>query len=396
MNRLPILLVALIFYGLATFGSYFYFQQHPAVGLPFVSQSIVTQAPPPSPVVGKNGNVVFDNTLPKTEVCPLNGTLYSTQQKDWWSKHRPLGVMIENHVDARPQSGLSFADVVYEAVAEGGITRFLAIYYCQDAPEIGPVRSARTYFIDFISEYGDYPLYGHVGGANASGEADALGQLMDYGWPGYNDLNQFSIGFPVFWRDYDRLGRTVATEHTMYSTTTKLWNYAKDNRGLTNLDKNGKSWDINFKPYLFKDDAVLSDRPASQTVHLELWTSDPDYFVDWIYDNKSNSYLRKNGGANHIDRDTNRQLTAKTLVVLRMQESHANDGYTNNEHLLYQDKGAGKAYIFMDGKETSAIWRKDSRTSRTLLLDTYGNQIKLDRGTIWFTVLPLDGVMTVN
>ena len=63
--------------------------------------------------------------------------------------------MIENSVDARPQSGLSSADVIYEAVAEGGITRFLTVYYCQDPVEVGPVRSARTYYVDFASEYGD-------------------------------------------------------------------------------------------------------------------------------------------------------------------------------------------------------------------------------------------------
>ena len=135
--------------------------------------------------------------------------------------------MIENHQEARPQSGLSSADVIYEVVAEGGITRFLAIYYCQDGAQIGPIRSARTYFIDYLSEYGNYPLYAHVGGANQAGPADALSQLDDYGWTAYNDLNQFSIGFPVFWRDYDRLGHSVATEHTIYSTIEKLLDYAK-------------------------------------------------------------------------------------------------------------------------------------------------------------------------
>jgi hypothetical protein len=128
--------------------------------------------PPSSQKLSTNTTGMFDASLPKTESCPINGVKYSTQQRDWWQKHRPLGVMIENHEDSRPQSGLSFADTVYEAVAEGGITRFLAIFYCQDAPIIGPIRSARTYFIDFASEYGNSPLYTHVGGANAAGPAD--------------------------------------------------------------------------------------------------------------------------------------------------------------------------------------------------------------------------------
>ena len=156
--------------------------------------------------MGTNGKLVFDDSLPKTEPCPINGEKYSTQQREWWENHRPLGVMIENHENARPQSGINAADITYEIVAEGGITRTLNIYYCQAPAQVGPVRSARTYFLDYMSEYGDSPLYAHVGGANTPGPADALGQISEYGWGGYNDLNQFSIGFPTFWRDYNRLG----------------------------------------------------------------------------------------------------------------------------------------------------------------------------------------------
>ena len=86
--------------------------------------------------------ITFDQSKPKTEECPLNGTMYSKEQKSWWEKHRPLGIMIENHQDARPQSGIANSDVTYEAVAEGGITRTLIVYYCQDAGIIGPDRSA--------------------------------------------------------------------------------------------------------------------------------------------------------------------------------------------------------------------------------------------------------------
>lgn len=350
----------------------------------------------PAPTVKPNGTVAFDNALPKTEECPINGAKYSTQQRSWWEQHRPLGVMIENHEDSRPQSGLSFADVVYEAVAEGGITRFLAIFYCQDANPIGPVRSARTYFIDLVSEYGDSPLYTHVGGANASGPADALGQLDDYGWAGYNDLNQFSIGFPTFWRDYDRLGHTVATEHTMYSTTTKLWDFAKKDRGLTNVDKKGNAWDTKFVKYTFVDDDA-SAAPATQTIHEEFWNGYGAYFVDWAYDKATNSYKRSNGGKPHTDLDTKKQLTAKNVVVLSMKESNAFDGYENNVHLLYVDKGTGKARVFMNGKDIQATWRKDSRTSRLLLFDQSGKPISFVRGKIWFSILPTGtGVLTVK
>lgn len=383
MKKNIIILFAVGLFLITTGVSYFVFAQILKPVIPTVS-----------PTKLANGSVAFDNSLPKTEACPINGVKYSVQQRQWWQGHEPLGVMIENSIDARPQSGLSYADTVYEAVAEGGITRFLAVFYCQDAPEIGPVRSARTYFIDMISQYGPFPLYAHVGGANAAGPANALGQLDDYGWSGYNDLNQFSIGFPTFWRDYTRQGHTVATEHTMYSTTTKLWDFSKTDRNITNVTKGGQ-WDINFTPYTFKDDAPLSARPASQTIHVDFW-EDPQYAVDWIYDRVNNDYKRNNGGQPHIDIDTKKQLTAKNIILLFMKQSNADDGYANNEHLLYADEGSGKALIFMDGKETRGIWKKISRNARLLIYDANGNPVEFDRGVLWFSILPTDATPTVN
>lgn len=333
------------------------------------------------------GVPVFDDTLPKTESCPLNGKLYSKPQREWWETHRPLGVMIENHQESRPQSGLSSADIVYEAVAEGGITRFLAIFYCQDGGIIGPVRSARTYYIDFISEYGDSPLYTHVGGANTPGPADALSQIENYGWASYNDLNQFSIGFPTFWRDYERIGHEVATEHTMYSTTTKLWEVG-ESRGLTNVDKKGNVWDETFKKFSFKDENP-SSRPDNQTIEFSFWKGYGEYAVKWVYDKTTNVYKRENGGKPHTDLNNKKQLEASNVVVLFMSERHANDGYEGNVHLLYGTKGKGNAVIFMDGEEIKGTWEKKDTESRMVLKDSKGSQIKFNRGVIWFEVLPL-------
>lgn len=380
-KSLPILISVILFL-VSTGISYMLFSQ--------VTKPIIST--PPTKLA--NGSMQFDDTLPKTEACPLNGVKYSTQQRHWWEGHEPLGVMIENHEEARPQSGLSYADVVYEAVAEGGITRFLSIFYCQDAPEVGPVRSARTYFVDMVSQYGKYPLYAHVGGANADGPADALGQIDSYGWSGYNDLNQFSIGFPTFWRDYDRLGHTVATEHTMYSTTTKLWDFAKKSRDISSTTTAG-SWTDSYTPYTFKDDAAANSRPVSQTVHLGFW-QDPAYAVDWIYDRVNNVYKRNNGGQPHLDRDTNKQLTAKNVVILLMRESNAADGYENNEHLLYGDTGTGKALIFLDGKEIKGTWKKTSRTAQLMISDASGIPVQFNRGKIWFSIMATDATITVK
>lgn len=339
------------------------------------------------------GGLKFDENLPKIEPCPLNGALYSKPQREWWEKHRPLGVMIENHQEARPQSGLSRADIIYEAVAEGGITRFLAIFYCEDASPLGPVRSARTYYLDFISEYGDKPLYAHVGGANTPGLADALGQISEYGWVGKNDLNQFSLGFPTFWRDYERLGRTMATEHTMYSTTTKLWEVAQK-RSLTEKDEKGKRWDEDYKGWSFKEDAKAEARPASFSAEFNFWEGHNDYLVRWEYDPATNSYRRFNGGQLHLDKNNERELSAKNIILVFTKEQNANDGYENNAHLLYGTTGKGKAVIFLDGQKIEGEWRKKDRTSRMKFYDSLGKEIQLNRGQIWIEILPLN--VTVN
>jgi hypothetical protein len=182
----------------------------------------------------------------------------------------------------------------------------------------------------------------------------------------------------------------------MYSSTDKLLDYAATIRGLTNVDKQGNSWDKNFVPYQFTDDAPSVQRPVSQSIHLEFWTSDPNYYVDWAYNPKTNLYARSNGGKSQMDKDTGKQLTAKNVVILEMVEDNANDGYVANDHLLFEDKGTGKAVVFKDGKRINGTWEKDTRTSRTIVRDTSGNQIKFDRGLIWFEILPTDGVLNVK
>jgi len=351
-----------------------------------------------SPLPGSTDNPADDNqnrksliniSGNKTELCPLNGAAYTKAEKSIWETRRPLTVMIENHLEARPQSGLSDADIVYEAVAEGGITRFMGIFYCQAAafePILGPVRSARTYFVDWASEY-NFPLYAHVGGANTPGPANALGQLETYDWAGANDLNQFSIGYPTFWRDYERLGRTVATEHTMYSTTEKLWAIG-EKRGFTNVDPDKDEWLDGFTPWKFaKADADTKGTTAK--ISYDFWENGADYAVAWQYDATSNLYSRSNGGQPHLDLNINQPLTTKNLVVQLATEKSANDGYPGNVHLLYGTIGKGVAYIFKDGQAVVGTWAKAKRIGRTIFYDDQGKEVQFNPGKIWISVLPV-------
>jgi len=370
-KSLAISILSIILFVVSTGASYSFF----STGGNSASSSSKVSLPGPA------NSVVEDDKDPKTESCPLNGKMYSKKSKDNWETRRPLAVMIENHTEARPQSGLSSADVIYETVAEGGITRFMGVFLCnlQDA-QVGPVRSARTYFLDWLSEYD--ALYAHVGGANTPGPANALGQIIKYG---VKDLNQFSIGFPTFWRDYQRLGKAVATEHTMYSTTQKLWAIGAK-RGWTAVDDENKRWDTSFVLWKFKDDK--KDFGKTNKIDVEFWQGYTDFSVNWEFDNTCNCYKRKNGGAPHLDLNNNNQLAAKNVVIQFERESHANDGYENNAHLLYKTIGEGKAMFFIDGDVAEGKWIKNSRTSRTKYIDSSGKEIIFNRGLIWIQTVP--------
>jgi len=342
--------------------------------------------------------LLINTSGPKTQTCPLNGLKYTEAEKEVWSLRRPLAVMIENHEESRPQSGISSADIVYEAVAEGGITRFMAVFYCGAVAKeniIGPIRSARTYFLDWASEYGP-ALYVHVGGAHCDpvtghgclngAKADALGQIGDYGCEGENDLNQFSIGYPTFWRDYERLGHTVATEHTMYSTTERLWAVAKE-RGWTNENSEGEAWDEDFISWSFAEEENPGAGEVS-SLEFNFWEGYDDYIVKWQYDNTSNSYKRFNGGQPHNDLNTGKQLEFKNIVVQFMKESAANDGYPGNAHLLYGTTGEGEALIFQNSEVLEGKWVKDSRKDRTVYY-VDGKEIKFVPGKIWIETVPI-------
>lgn len=339
---------------------------------------------------------------PADQACPLNGKLFTQAERDAWETRRPLAVMVENSIDARPQSGLADADIVYEAVAEGGITRFMPIFYCGAQAEeviIAPVRSARTYFVNLASGY-NYPLYAHVGGANEAGPTDALGQINDYGWGGQNDLNQFSLGYPTFVRNYNRLDRTVATEHTMETTSEELWK-AAEKRGWTNMSPSltmgrttipASDWQDDFVGWTFVDGSPSSS-PTASKIDYGFWTGQPAFAVSWDYDPTTNTYLRSQGGEKHVDLNTNEQIVASNVVFMKTKE----EGPLNSQqHMMYHVIGTGDAIIFKDGNSYEVTWTKKERESELEFKDAQGKKFEFNRGLIWVSVTDKDNKPTYN
>lgn len=343
--------------------------------------------------------IKIDPAEPKDQACPLNGAMYTGKEKAAWETRRPLAVMIENTPDARPQSGLLRADIVFEAMAEGGVTRFMAMYYCdaqRDDVTLAPIRSAREVFFNLASGF-NRPLYTHVGGANTPGPADALGQIADAGWNGQNDLNQFSLGYPTFVRDYNRLGegKEIATEHTMVTSTEKLWAVGTK-RGWTNMSPSttkvvkgvktavpGTEWSAGYVPWSFQDGTASMG--STNKISYEFWDGYKEYGVQWDYDAATNSYKRTLAGAPHIDLESQKQIIAKNAVVLFADEKGPID---EKKHMLYTISGAtGDALVFQNGAVVKAKWSKKDRQSQLLFSDDKGKPLTFVRGPIWISVI---------
>lgn len=360
----------------------------------------------PSAITGSiaDRRMRIDEGLPKTQECPINGAFFTEPEREIWEGRRPITAIIENHVDSRPQSGLSKADVIYEAVAEGGITRFVSVFYCGASSEdtrIGPIRSARVYFINWAAEYGEEPLFVHVGGANnicnncpggvkppgtVAKNVLALEQLINMGWR-YTNGNALdagtNIGTPVVWRDYQRIPG-AATEHTFMGSTDKLFEVG-EKRGFGYEGDDGDPWTEEFVSWKFADESPTSSS-ATERISFKFWNNKPDYDVSWTYDSESNRYLRWHGNDKHIDMDNEEQLAAKNVVIQFVEELGPVD---KEGHMFYTTIGEGEALIFKNGNVIEGSWEKPSRLGRTKFFDGQGREIEFVRGVVFIEAVPI-------
>lgn len=287
--------------------------------------------------------------------CPLDGVKVESEVEK-----RAVAVMVENLSTIRPQSGLSSACIVFEALAEGGITRFLAVYAHSDAQEVGPVRSARTYYVALAR--GLDALYAHCGGS-----ITAMKAVKQWG---VSDLDQFRYS-QAYWRK-----KGVAAPHNLYTSISKVREVA-DKAGLE-VEGDPLKW-----PH--KKDKPLSGRPFGQDITIDF--SSPAYRVEYNYDQNSNTYLRKNGGEPHTDRANGKQLAAHNVIVLFVPTSNSPAG----SGLLDIDIiGEGESLVFRDGVVEEGIWQKNSAGSSLRFLEEDGKEFKLNKGQTWVEIVKTD------
>lgn len=271
---------------------------------------------------------------------------------------RPVtAVMIENSTFARPQSGLDQAGVVFEAVAEGGITRFVALFQDSAPGYIGPVRSVRPYYIQWLMGFD--AAVAHVGGS-----PEALNDLSAWGT---KNLDQFANG-----SFFHRISSRYAP-HNVYTSIANL-NTLEAKLGY------GKP---SYAP-LARKPAAPSATPNASSIDFNI--SGYYYNVHYDYDKTTNTYKRSEAGAPHTEIDeagASTQIAPTVVVGLVMHQGIEADDL----HSSYDTIGSGQANIFQDGVVTTATWHKTDAKSNFTFTDANGAPIALDPGQTWFTAL---------
>ncbi len=297
---------------------------------------------------------VKQTPAPVVYYSPLSGEKVPDEAS---TKQAVTAVMLENSPDARPQSGMKSAGVVYEAIAEGGITRFLALFQEGKPALVGPVRSVRMYYVDWLAPF--QASVAHVGGSAA-----ALAEVRN---GNYRDIDQFFNG-GSYWRANDRYA-----PHNVYTNFERL--------DALNAKKGYATSAFTAWP---RKDGTPSKAPNASVIDVKI--SSATYNSHYQYDSASNTYLRSEGGAAHLDREQG-QLAPSVVVVMDVTESTVmQDG--NREQI--STIGSGRARIFQDGIVTEGTWSKADRGSQIAFTDATGKPIAFDRGQTWITAVPVN------
>lgn len=271
-----------------------------------------------------------------------------------------IAIMVENNLEAWPLSGITKAQVVYEAPVEGNIPRYMLIYTLdtEDVEKVGPVRSARPYYLDWVSEYGRV-MYMHVGGSPEALEAIDNFNIFD--------LNEMNRGW-YYWRSEDR-----TAPHNTY-TSNKLWTKAFNDYNKYSEDSDYDGW-VFDKQTTCVEDCVTDIRASFSSANA--------YKAGWVYNAEKMQYVRYQG-TKKVEEDDGGEIFADTIIVQRVKAKVVDDiGRKEIETV-----GNGEAVIFRDGKVFEGTWEKKSRKDRTQWYDKEGKPIGLKAGKIWIEILP--------
>lgn len=294
---------------------------------------------------------------------PTPGPVSYTTGLEGNDTYKPVAVSIDNASPARPQSGLQDADIVYEVEAEGKIPRFIAIFNDKLPERVGPVRSARVYFLDIVQEY-DAMLV-HMGGPKGRGNASDV--YVKFNALGMQHID--SLGAYI-WRDHSR-----KAPHNCY----------------TDIAKDQAAYTYEPAPHSFVySDAGLSAK-AQSGVSLSVPYNTAENKAVYAYDEKLGAYLRSNGSRPLIDANTGEQIQVKNVVVQFASHSRIDEKHINIDLI-----GTGQAWILSGGKCVKGTWEREDADSPTVFLDENGKKVALQPGNTWINVVRTDLNVTVE
>ena len=301
-----------------------------------------------------------------TGVNPLTG---EPTEEDISNK-RPVMVMLNNLKQALPQSGNGQADIIYEILEEGGITRMLAVYQDIDSVEgnLGTIRSTRPYYVHLVA--GMDGILVHAGGSGAA--YDAIDDL------GITDLDALrGAASSLFWRDKGRLNAGVATEHTMYITAADIANYLSTS-GLRTEHKDGFSM-----KHTFTEDATPADGSAANVITVPFSGYKTGEFK---YDAESGEYLVSEYGSAYVDETTGKQVSVKNVIIIMTQVSSIEGD--SKGRLNVAMSGSGIGYFACGGKYIPINWSRSTQDSLYEFTTMDGQPLVLGVGSSYVNIVP--------
>ena len=292
---------------------------------------------------------------------PLNGSALDAP----WSG-QPVAVVVNNLKKAMPQKGVSQADIFYEFEVEGDITRCLAIFSdLSNVENIGPIRSARTYFNSVAVSYGA-PLI-HCGGSPGL----ALSARYDDSYDKIDNWEHIDADGTYFYRDMDRYNSGIAWEHTLFTTGEKL-QAAIEAYGYNTPEE--QEFGLHFK------DGVALEGETANEVTIKFKSGKQTILS---YDAESGRYNVNMHGGEYIDGNTDAPITFKNVLVLYTKQWYYSDGM----HKLYDTIGTGEGYAAINGKIVPITWTRDGlRTNYTYTLAD-GTPLELDIGNTYIAMV---------
>ena len=280
------------------------------------------------------------------------------------SKSRPIAVMINNNHAAWPHAGLNDAYITYEIIAEGGITRLMAIFKDKDTSKIGSVRSSRPYYLDYALE--NDAIYVHFGYSE-----DARSDISSLGVDNINGLTDES----VFWRD---TSLNKAREHTAFTSMEKIKAFSKENG--YDRDTNKKlllNYSVNEIDLSEREDAIKADKIF---LKYSNYTNS-----SYEYDSDNKVYKRSMSGEAHVDAITGQQYSYKNIIIAPLK-NYSYDSYGRQK---LENIGTFNGYFITNGYSVPIIFTKESRSSQTVYKYKDGSEIKVNDGNTFIQITPL-------